>query len=555
MIKNNLFPAYPLARKLLIYKVEMRISILTLLIMFMPAVTIAESIPKQEKPYGGTLVWGTRNKPSIINPLFTTSSVSVSLQDLIFNRLVRLNSKAEIEPDLAESWDISSDGLVYTFHLRKGVRFHDGIECTAYDVKFTYDKIMDPVINSPFMVYFDLIIATKVMDKYTFRIILKKPSTSFIYRLVREIVPEHLLEKVDLKTCYFNFHPVGTGPFKFKDWSGDNQITLEYNPTYFEGRPYLDKIMVKVYPDSRSLWTGLMRGEVDYATFIEREDYEVIKNDLAFKAYAFPWDNYYAILYNTADPLLVDKRIREAVAYGIDIKSLIEKIAYGYGVECSGPFYPQCLGFNQQVLPYEYNPKKSQALLKEAGWKDEDNDGILEKDGEELELKVLVDLKSEIYQRIIMAIRQQLQEVGIKIKVVLYRDERELDKVFLNKYNPQARLRLFLAGADPDQTKEDWCSAEPKIADKLWIYTNKEVDGLFAQGETTRDKEERNKIYQKIHQIIYDEQPACFLYFPFVFHAVSAKLKNVDEFFTLNMPHYTMKDWYIGEESFLTERR
>lgn len=544
-----------MARKLLIYKVEMRIFILTLLIMFMPAVIIAESIPKQEKPYGGTLVWGTRNKPSIINPLFTTSSVSMSLQDLIFNRLVRLNSKGEIEPDLAESWDISADGLVYTFHLRKGVRFHDGIECTAYDVKFTYDKILDPAVNSPFKVYFDLITDTQVMDKYTFRIILKKPSATFIYRLVREILPERLLKNADLKTCYFNFHPVGTGPFKFKDWSADNQIILEYNPDYYEGRPYLDKIVVRVYPDSRTLWTALMRGEVDYATFIEREDYEVIKNDLAFKSYAVPADIYYAIFFNTAGSLFADKRMREAVTCGIDRKGLIDEVAYGYGVECSGPFYPQCLGFNSQILPYEYSPKKSQALLKEAGWRDEDNDGILEKDGEELELKVLVDSRSEIYQRIIMVARQQLQEVGIKIKVVLYSDDRELDREFLDKNRPQARLRLFLAGADPDQTKEDWSSKEPKIADKLWVYINKEVDELFSQGEIAQDKEERKGIYQKIHRIIYDEQPACFLYFPFVFHVVYAKFENTNEYFTLSMPTYTMKDWYIDEKSFLTERR
>ena len=545
-----------MARKLLIYKDEMRIFILTLLIMFMPVVTIAESISKQEKPYGGALVWGTRNKPSIINPLFTTSSVSMSLQDLIFNRLVRINSKGEVEPDLAESWDISADGLVYTFHLRKGVRFHDGFECTAYDVKFTYDKIIDPAVNSPFKAYFDSIMDTKVIDKYTFRIILKKPSTSFIYRLVREILSERLLKNADLKTCYFNFHPAGTGPFKFKDWTADNQIILEYNSDYYEGRPYLDKIMVKVYPDSRSLWTGLMRGEVDYTTFIEREDYEVIKNDPAFRTFAIQCDYYYGILYNIADSLLSDKIIREAISCGIDKKALIERVAYGYGVECNGPFYPQCSGYNPQFLSYEYNPKKSQELLREAGWKDIDNDGILEKkEGEELELRVLVDSKSEIYNKIIMMVRQQLQEVGIKIKVVLYRDEGELDKEFLDKHKPQARLRLFLAGIDPDQAKEDWCSKEPKIADKLWIYINKEVDELFTLGEITQGKEERKRVYQKIHRIIYDEQPACFLYFPFVFHAVSSKFKNVDDFFTLNMPHYTMKDWYIEEEGFLTERR
>jgi peptide/nickel transport system substrate-binding protein len=532
----------------------MRIFIFALLIMCTPTITQAESIAyaksKSDKPYGGILVWGTRNKPSIINPFFTTTSVSMSLMDLLFNRLVRLNSKGEIESDLAESWDISPDGLVYTFHLRKGVRFHDGKECTADDIKFTYDKIMAPEVNSPFRPYFASVQEIKAIDKYTFQIILKKPSVPFIYRLVREIVPKHLLEKTDLKICYFNFRPMGTGPFKFKEWTKDNQIILEYNPDYYEGRPYLDKVIVKVYPDSESLWTGLMRGEVDYATFIERKDYEVIKDDPAFKVFALAWDNYYALLYNLDDSLLSDKRIREAIAYGIDRKALIEKIAYGYGKECTGPFYPGSSVFNPSVMPYEYNPEKAIALLQEAGWKDKDNDGILEKDSEELELKVLVDSKNEVDRRIIMAIRQQLQEMGIKIKVQLYDAEEMLTQEFLEQNRPQAHLRLSMAMADgaEDIAAEGWYSQESKKVAKLWVYQNEEVDRLFELGEVTQDKKKRQEIYQKIHQLIYDNQPACFLYFPFVFHAVSAKFENVDEFFTLYMPHYTMKDWYLKQK-------
>jgi len=525
----------------------MRIFVFALLIMLAASVIGAKDIPKQAKPYGGTLIWGTRNKPTIINPILTTHSVSASLLELIFNRLVRLNSRGDIEPDLAESWDVSSGGLVYTFHLRKGVRFHDGVECTAYDVKFTYDRILDPEVNSSFSATVRLIKDYKVIDTYTFQITLKQASAFFIYRLVRDIIPKHLLEDADLKNCAFNIHPIGTGPFRFKEWKKDNQIVLEYNPDYYEGRPYLDKVIVRVYPDSRELWTGIMRGEADYATFIEREDYEVIKNDPAFKTYAFPLDYYYAIFYNIEDPLLADKRIREAIAYGIDRKALTEKIAYGYGIECAGPFYPQSSVFNPSVKPFEYNPEKSLGLLKEAGWEDSDYDGILEKEGKELELRVLVDSKSEIYKRIIMTIRQQVQQIGIKIKVVLYDDETEITEEFLKKYRPQAHLKLFFAGTDidPDQATITWYSEESKRVGNLWIYKNKKVDRLFELGGTIQDRKKRQAIYQRIHKIIYEDQPACFLYFPFVFHAVSAKFENVDEFFNLYMPYYTMKDWYI----------
>jgi len=506
----------------------------------------AKDISKPSKPYGGTLIWGTRNQPTIINPILTTYSVSASLEELIFNRLVRINSKGEIESGLAKSWDISEDGLVYTFYLREGVKFHDGIECTAFDVKFTYDKIMDPEVNSPFRTSFEQVKDFKAIDKYTFQITLSKPSSSFIYRLIREIAPIHILEKTDLKSCFFNFHPIGTGPFKFKEWTKDNQIILEYNPDYYEGRPYLDKIIVKTYPDSQELWGALMRGEVDYAEFIEKEDYEIAKKDPSFKTYTIPADCYYGLLYNLDDPVLADKKVREAIAYGVDRKSLIERVVGGYGLECSGPFYPDSLGFNPEVKPFEYNPEKSKELLAEVGWQDKDNDGILEKEGENLEIRVLVDARSEIYKRIAMILRQQLQEIGIKIKVVLYNDDNMLtDEKFLRQNEPQAQLKLFLASLDPDQEAEDWNSKEPKRPDKLWTYKNKKVDRLFESGKITYNKEERQQIYQRIHQLIYEDQPACFLYFRFDFHALSRKFENMDKFFTVNMPYYMMKDWHL----------
>ena len=524
----------------------MHIFIFALIMMLAPISIEAKDVPKTARPYGGTLVWGTYTKPTIINPILTTHSVSMSLLDLIFNRLVRLNTKGEIEPDLAQSWDISADGLVYTFYLRKGVKFHDGVECTAFDVKFSYDRIIDPQNNSPLASLFELVRDFKAIDKYTFRITLRQPSAPFIYRLVREIVPKHILEGADLKTCSFNWHPVGSGPFRFKEWDKDDRIILEYNPDYYEGRPYLDEIIVKSYPDSQSLWIAFMRGEADFVGFIEREDYEILKDDPAFKAYAFYFDNYYALFYNTNDPILRDKIVREAIAYGIDRKSLIERVAGGYGLECNGPFYPGSLGFNHLVKPFEYNPQKAQVLLAQVGWQDMDNDGILEKDGEELEIKVLVDARKDILKRIIMVLRQQLQEIGIKIKVILYEDEGMLiNEDFLKQNKPQAHLKFPLA--DPDRTEEEWRSNFVMTA-KVWQCNIEEIDRLFALGKVTQDNQERKKIYQNIHKIICENQLACFLYFPFCFFAVSQKFENTEAFFTINMPIYTMKDWYLDSQ-------
>jgi peptide/nickel transport system substrate-binding protein len=525
----------------------MRIFIFGLLLILVPPLSLAQDIPKNNQRYGGTLIWGERIKPTIINPILTTHSVSMSLLDIIFNRLVRLDSKGEIEPDLAESWNISPDGLVYTFYLRKGVRFHDGKECTAFDVKFTYDKIVEPRIKSPFRSSFEIVEEFKAPDKYTFQVVLKRSSNTFIYRLLREIAPKHLLEKVDLQNCSFNYHPIGTGPFRFKEWRKDDQITLEYNPDYYAGRPYLDKFIVKIYPDLKDVWVALMRSEIDYGIFLEREDYEIMKEDPAFKTYAFPIDSYYAIFYNPDDVLLADKRIREAIAYGIDRKALIRRIDGGYGLECNGPFYPENLGFNPAAQAFAYNPDKSKELLAQAGWLDTDGDGILERNGEKLELRVLVDTRNNTFKRIAMFIRQQFQEIGIKFKVLLYNNEKEMTPEFLEENKPQAQLKLFGGRSDRDDVRYHWSYKDARREDKIWVYKSEEVTKLFELGETIQDKEKRKQIYQQIHKIVYEDQPACFLYFPYYFYAVSARFQNTDAYFSLNMPTYTIKDWYITE--------
>jgi len=515
--------------------------------------TLSLAAPRSEgklstgnRSYGGTLIWGASTKPTALNPILIRGSVSSSLLELLFNRLVRLDSKGLVGSDLAEGWTLSPDGLVYTFYLRKGVRFHDGVECTAYDVEFTYDKIIDPEVNSPFRGHFQVVQDFKAIDKHTFSITLKRSCAYFIYRLFREITPKHLLEGADLEHTPFNYHPVGTGPFRFKECNKDNQIILEHNPDYYEGRPCLDRIVIKSFTSYQDAWTALMRGEVDFVKFIEQSDYEVIKDDPSFKAYAFPFDYYYAISYNLDDPILKDKRVREAIACGIDIKDLIKRAANGYGLESAGPFCSKYLEYNTFVRPFEYDPKGALGLLSEAGWEDADGDGVLEKDGKELEIRVLVDSRRDVCKRIVAVVRQQLQEIGIKIKVQLFEDVYKLTMDFLRQNRFQAHLRLFMAGV-PQEVVEDWCSRGQKRFSNLWVYRNEEVDNLFELGEVEYNRIERRKIYRRINRAIYEDQPACFLFFPFSFGAVSNSFENTDELFSWGVPYYTMKDWYVAQ--------
>ncbi|MFH2138985.1 MAG: ABC transporter substrate-binding protein [Candidatus Omnitrophota bacterium] len=519
-------------------------TVIILIMLTIPCIAKAEEASAFARNFGGTLRWGTCHKPTIINPLYTTHSVSMSLLDLLFNRLVRWNSAGEIEPDLAESWLISEDGLTYIFHLKKGVLFHDGVECTAADIKFTYDRLTDPEINSPFRSSFEEVKSFDVIDKYTFRIVLKQSTASFICRLTREIVPKHLFTAVNGRKIDFGLNPIGTGPFKFKEWK-ENEIVLQSNQDYHEGRPFLDNIVVKIYPDSSDIWAALMRNEVDLVLFMEMEDHGVIKNNPAFKTYASPDDFYYALCYKLTNSILSSKDIRVAIAHAIDRKALIEKASFGYGAECNGPFNPDSIGFNPDVVPMEYDPEKARNILAEAGWFDGDGDGILGKEGQTLQVNLMVDERSILSKKIAMLIRQQLQEVGIKIKIVFY-DDNSFASGGLDDRQEQAYLKILISGIDSDDAREEWC-AKLERPGKIWGYSDEKMNKLFELGATLRNPKKRKHIYQKLHKLIYEDQRACFLYFPFSFHAVSKRIKNTDGFFQRTMPFYTLKDWYISE--------
>ncbi|MFT5387788.1 MAG: peptide/nickel transport system substrate-binding protein, partial [Candidatus Omnitrophota bacterium] len=418
-----------------------------------------ENRPAHRKySYGGTLVMGTYNAPTIINPILTSHSISAALMELIFDSLVKIDSNNKVIPGLARYWEISKDGLEYTFYLRKNVFFHDGEECTAEDVKFTHERISDPENKSHWRLHNEIVESWEIIDKHTLKIRLKRPFPLILHKLVREIAPKHLLENQNLHSNSFNYNPIGTGSFKFKHWDREiNEIKLEANLDYFEGRPYLDEIIVKTYANDSYLWSAFLRGEVDLVNFVSRQDYKAIENNSAFNVYQINYQSYYALVYNLNDSIFRDKEVRKAIGFSIDKVSLIEKSAAA-GLESIGPFHPGALGFNKDVEALKYDPYKGKMMLMHRGWLDAGADyngnnidrfdakerGIRKKSGQSLELKILVDQSNTEYNLIAKSIRQNLSEVGVKTSVLLYQDDNELTPEYLEKHKPQAWLRFFM---------------------------------------------------------------------------------------------------------------
>ena len=487
---------------------------------------------------------GASNQPTIINPFLTFQSVSSEVVSLLFDPLVRTDSQGRTIPGLAESWDISADGREYTFHLRTGVTFHDGVELTAEDVKFTYDTaatLSNTSTNQQVMK--DFVQEWEVLDPHTIRLLLRKPYRSVLECLGREIAPRHLLAGRDLNSTDFNYAPVGSGPFMFKSWDRQtDEIVLVANPNYFEGRPYLDRVVMKVYADKARLWAGLMKHEVDVMTFMNQADYKAIQQDPAFRAYQIIGKVYLGMAYNTHDPVFYDKDVRRAIAYGVNIDEIIA-LTDSPGERSVGPFHPGSIGFNPDVQPIPYDPVMARMLLMHRGWWDKDHDGIAEKGGRDLELRLLVYPGIKFQEQVAMVLRQQLARIGVKVSVILQEASDNPTPEFMRESRPQAWLHYFISYSGKDSPFNWFFMSEYR--GNIFSYRNAKIDRWVTQAMAEPDEKLRAKLYQRVHKEIYQDQPVCFLFYPVIYNAVSVKFANTDALFSSYMPVYTLKDWYL----------
>ncbi len=488
---------------------------------------------------GGTITIGHSSKPDIINPVLTSETISVNLMSLIFSHLVKFDAAQRLVPDLAESWEISKDGLVWTFFLRDDVKFHDGHPLTTHDVEFTYRAIMDPQNMSPMAERYDLIDRIETEGDYIFRVILKYPFAPFMHRLNRAIAPRHLLENADLRNTSFNRHPVGSGPFKLADWTEDDTIILDANEEYFRrGRPVLDRLIFKTYPDREAALRAIAHGDMDIALELAASDLLFVSKRRAFRVYSAPGAFYYAIILNLKSPISSDIRVRKALDYAIDKDSIIKNQLKGHSRRCTGPFDVNSWSYNSDVQPTRYDVEKAKELLERAGWVDTDGDGVLDKDGEPFEFLLTVPNISDSLERIAVAVRAQLMKVGIKVKLVYIDDS----KLYRTPF--EMILTKIAAGADPDCAYRFWHSEGGDA--NLASYENRFVDDLLELGRRTTDLERRKAVYHRIHEIIHDDCPAIFLASGCEF--IGSNYRFRDARFS-SLVHFltTVKDWQIVE--------
>ncbi len=516
-----------------------------LLVIAATAVTLAACGKGEDRvryPNYITVALGADAKRLI--PMLASDSASAEISGWIFPGLTKYDKDIKIVGDLAESWEVSPDNKVITFHLRKNVKWQDGAPFTSADVLFTYKTIRDPRVATPYSDTYGPVEKVEAPDDYTVKVTYKEPFAPALEAWGMGIIPKHLLEGKDINTDPFNRHPIGTGMLKFENWVSGNRITLDAYDDYYEGRPHIDKYIARILPDPATQFLELKTRGIDYmgltplqyARQTNTEDIEKHFNKFRYPSFAYTY-----LGFNLKDPLFQDKKVRQAISYAINQKSIIDGVLLGLGTPCTGPFPPESWAYNKDVKGYPYDPEKAKAMLAEAGWKP-GPDGMLRKDGRPFAFTILTNQGNEERKKAGEIIQQDLRKVGISIKLETLEWQALLND-FIDKHQFEAVILGWALSRDPD-LYDMWYSTKTKDGEFNFVsYANPEVDKLLIEGRQTFDMNRRKEIYHQIHAIISDDAPYVFLYVPDALPIINKRFKGVKKE-PLGI-WYNFKDWYV----------
>ncbi|MEK6696755.1 MAG: peptide-binding protein [Candidatus Deferrimicrobiota bacterium] len=478
--------------------------------------------------YGDAIVEGSIGDVSGFLTAVTTDASSHEAAGYVFNGLVRYDKNLKLEGDLAETWEVSPDGKRITFHLRKGVKWHDGAPLTSDDVMFTYRRMIDPRTPTAYGEDFRQVKRAAAPDPQTFVVEYARPFAPALASWGMHVLPKHLLSTYpDISKSPLNKKPVGTGPYRFVEWKTGEKTVFDASPDYFEGKPYISRVITRVIPDQATMFLELKSGGVDIMTLTPPQyvrQTETAEFKKSFNKYKYTASGYTYLGFRLSHPFFGDKRVRQAIAHAADKKALIDGVLLGLGQEATGPYKPGTWAFNPGVKKYPHDPGRAKALLAEAGWKEKD--GVLVKDGQPFEFTVLTNAGNDARAKTAAILQQNLAEVGIRMKI------RTVEwAAFINEFIDKRKFDAVILGwnitPDPDQF-DIWHSSKtgPKELNHVG-FANPEVDRLLDEGRSTFDLEKRKKAYFRIQEILAEEQPYVFLYVPEALPVVHHRFRGI----------------------------
>jgi peptide/nickel transport system substrate-binding protein len=454
-----------------------------------------EETKEEEGPKtGGELIVGNNADAKTLDPHLSSDLYSSRVFEQVFETLVAIDFEGNYVGVLAESWEVSDDGTVWTFMIRDGVKFHDGTEMTVEDVKFSLERVADPETKSPHRPDFAVIDKVNTPDEKTVEVVLKEPSGVFMNALLSgQVVPKAKVEELGED---FNTNPVGTGPFEFVEWIPDDHITVKAFEDYWDGRAHLDKITFRPIPEASTRLVELETGGIHLMGEVPGQELERLEDTEGIKIDSVIGTNYRILAMNTEREPFDDKNVRQAIAHAVDKQKIIDVVYPGVAIKAEGPLPPTSWAFDESFKGLQHDMDKAKELLAESDYPD----------GFEVKLMISEDQR---LQRDAVLIQSMLEPLGIVISIESVEWGTFLDRLMGRDYD---MLRVgWTTNPEPDSLLYNTLhSSSEKF--NFTAYNNPQVDELLDQGRQETDIEERKEIYRQVQEIVVDDAPMAYLY-------------------------------------------
>jgi peptide/nickel transport system substrate-binding protein len=471
----------------------------------------AAAAPAGDDKMGGVLVFGRSGDSVGLDPGRETDGESFYATHQIFDTLVEFKTgTTEVVPALATSWDVSADNLTYTFHLREGVKFHDGTPMNADSVVFSLERQLKedhPYYEfgpwqywTNYMGMSDIVESIVAKDDMTVVFNLLKPEAPFIANLAMDFAGIVSPTAVMSDPEGFSSNPVGTGPFKFVSWTKDSDIVLDKNEDYWE-EVYLDRLILKVIPDATARWLALQKGEVDVIDFPAADDLPAMAADPDVQLIQQSGMNVGYLALNAEKEPYDDKRVRQAMNYAIDRDEIIAAVYGSAGQVAKNPIPPNIWSYNDDIEPYPYDVDKAKALLAEADYAN----------GFKTEIWAMPVARpyNPDARKIAEIMQAQLAKVGIEVEIISYEWGTYLDKTGAGEHQA-AMLGWTGDNGDPDNFMWVLLSAPSAVtpaAGNIAIWKNDEFTALIKEAKETADVARRTELYMDAQVVFHEEAP------------------------------------------------
>jgi len=491
-------------------------------------------------PAKARFVFSMQTEPTTLNFVTGTDGASVQVERLLSDFLVDHDRTLAIVPRLAESWDWSADRRTLTFHLRPGVRFHDGRPLTSDDVLFTYERLVDPKSKAVGrMDGFLPVERVTAPDPATVVVAYREPYAPALRTWEIPILPAHRYRGVDFDTAPENRAPIGAGPFRFGAWEPGRRIVLEANDDYWGGRPAIDEFVFQIQPSLDTSLLALLAGETDYCK-LTATAWGSRRDDPAFRSryrvITFTPLFYYYIAWrgDGSNPFFADPRVRRALGFALDREGYIRSVLHGLGAPVPSPFAPLLhapalagAGTADAAVPAAaalFDPGRAARLLDEAGWTVDRRTGLRMRGGRPFRFTLLVFAGGEDHVQFAQVAQDALRQIGVEMRVERLDWPALLSRLKGGQF--EAALSGFSPTPDPDSLYGLLHSSQIGGGQNYAAYRDPEVDRWLEEGRRAQDPAGREAIYRRIEARLVAAQPYTTLFAPAVVGALNTRFEG-----------------------------